>query len=390
MEKGIFDDKKDSLLVHDQIELDNKVFRSLIENNFNLVFEVVKNYDYFDYDELISIASLELIKAASNYDSTKRSSFAVYALKCMNNEITKFLKKENKKEKCISLEKPICTKNGTKKLKDIIIDDDSYKKIIDDDFYSSIRDAISLIPNPEREIIKMRFGFINDKIYSLNDIADELHLSYSYTAKLLSDGIKFAAIILSKKGIINFNSDEYELVNDKKGNLRAIKKKKISPYSYFNDYHEDEINYALSTLSKSERQLLFSAGNSDILKKDAKLYYINRKLKKRLEAFRFNNELESNTLTSDDYSEIINMLSEENIPKEIQTLEENEKIPALLGLGYINGKHFSCKMISDTLGIEEEKVLEIIKKTEITVKQEKDTIEKYLRSNEKLKQKTLN
>ena len=107
--------------------------------------------------------------------------------------------------------------------------------------------------------------------------------------------------------------------------------------------------------------------------------YISRKLKKRLDAFRENKGAGADRLTTDDYKEIVDILNGDNMPKKIQALEESEKIVALLSLGYVNGKYFSSEFVSDTLGIPQERVLEIIDKTEEFARQErKEEMEKYL------------
>lgn len=372
-------DKKEVLVMASKEEREAKICKALMEANFSLVFDIANIHNYYDQDELISVGTQGLVKAANSYDTTRNTLFRNYASKCISNEINNFLKKASIRNENVSLETPVQTSYGSKRLKDIIIDDDPFRKIFDEDVHASIRSAVALLPSPEREIVQMRFGFIDNKIFSLRDIASKLHLSYGYVSELLNNGVELAAIILSKKGIIDLNKDEYTLVHDKKGKVRAIRKGEISVYDYFSDYSEDEINYALSTLTQSERCLLPSACGEAIPNEMSEFLYIGRKLKKRLDAFRKNKGVGADRLTTDDYKEIIDILSGDNVPKKIQALEENEKIPALLSLGYVNGKYFSSEFISDTLGISQERVLEIVERAEDFARQErKEEMEKYL------------
>lgn len=384
-------DKKEVLVMASKEEMEAKICKALMEANFSLVFDIANIHNYYDQDELISVGTQGLVKAANSYDTTRNTLFRNYASKCISNEINNFLKKASIRNENVSLETPVQTSYGSKRLKDIIIDDDPFREIFDEDVHASIRSAVALLPSPEREIVQMRFGFIDNKIFSLRDIASKLHLSYGYVSELLNNGVELAAIILSKKGIIDLNKDEYTLVHDKKGKVRAIKKDKLSIYKYFSDYSEDEINYALSTLTQSERGLLPSACGEAIPNEMSEFIYISRKLKKRLDAFKENKGVGADRLTTDDYKEIVDILNGDNMPKRIQALEESEKIVALLSLGYVNGKYFSSEFVSDTLGIPQERVLEIIDKTEEFARQErKKAMEKYLMGTQKSKQKTLN
>ena len=62
----------------------------LIEHNLRLVAHIVKKY-YFqhaDQDDLISIGTIGLIRAAETFDYTKGRRFSTYASRCIDNAIT--------------------------------------------------------------------------------------------------------------------------------------------------------------------------------------------------------------------------------------------------------------------------------------------------------------
>lgn len=62
----------------------------------------MKNYEY---DDLVQIGRIGLIKAAKTYNGSVK--FTTYASRCINNEILMFMRKENKNSCQISLDEPI-------------------------------------------------------------------------------------------------------------------------------------------------------------------------------------------------------------------------------------------------------------------------------------------
>ena len=62
---------------------------SLIEHNLRLVAHIIKKYyaSYRDQEDLISIGTIGLIKAANSFNSSKGTKFATYASRCIENAI---------------------------------------------------------------------------------------------------------------------------------------------------------------------------------------------------------------------------------------------------------------------------------------------------------------
>lgn len=61
----------------------------LIEHNLRLVAHIIKKYysNFKDQDDLISIGTIGLIKAATTFDYEKGARFATYASRCIENAI---------------------------------------------------------------------------------------------------------------------------------------------------------------------------------------------------------------------------------------------------------------------------------------------------------------
>ena len=72
---------------------------SLIEHNLRLVAHIVKKYyaSSMEQDDLLSIGTIGLIKAASTLTTTKGTRFATYAARCIENEILMYFRRKKKK-----------------------------------------------------------------------------------------------------------------------------------------------------------------------------------------------------------------------------------------------------------------------------------------------------
>ena len=68
---------------------DQAARHKLIEHNLRLVAHIIKRYyaSSKDHDDLISIGTIGLIKAASTFDYEKGTRFATYASRCIENAI---------------------------------------------------------------------------------------------------------------------------------------------------------------------------------------------------------------------------------------------------------------------------------------------------------------
>lgn len=83
----------------------------LILNNLRLVHFVVRQYafhaDYLEYDDLVSIGTIGLIKAVDTFDKSKKLRFSSYATICIRNEVLMYFRKTNKYAKDIPMDELI-------------------------------------------------------------------------------------------------------------------------------------------------------------------------------------------------------------------------------------------------------------------------------------------
>ena len=108
-------------------EGDPNARNELIEHNLRLVAYIVnKHYgDSKEQEDLISIGTIGLIKAAETFDPEKAISFSTYASTCIRNQIKMYFRKMKHKSNEVYMNEPIDTdKNGNElTIADIFKDD---------------------------------------------------------------------------------------------------------------------------------------------------------------------------------------------------------------------------------------------------------------------------
>ena len=185
---------------------------TIILHNLRLVLYVVYKYikNKNDLDEFFSVGLIGLIKAVDTYDISKNVEFSSYANCCIQNEFHMLFRKNQKNIKeAISLDAPLLDGESDTSLSDFIIDFDSditeiYEK---KEKIQEIRKIVNQLPDKEKEIICLYFGFYGNKEYNQREIAKKLNISYSYVSKI----IKTVLCKLKKK--MNFLSNEKIVCN---------------------------------------------------------------------------------------------------------------------------------------------------------------------------------
>lgn len=83
----------------------------LIERNLRLVAHIARKYQSAEdeMDDLISIGTIGLLKAAATFDLEKGSKLATYAARCIDNELLMMFRSRKKNVKEVSLYEPIGT-----------------------------------------------------------------------------------------------------------------------------------------------------------------------------------------------------------------------------------------------------------------------------------------
>ena len=139
---------------------DEEAKNELIEHNLRLVAHIIKKYyaSYRDQEDLISIGTIGLIKAASTFNSSKGTKFATYASRCIENEI----------------------------LMDIVQSDENIVESIDLSIQSQkLYHFLETNLEPrEQKILSYRYGLYNLRPLPQREVAKKLDISRSYVSRI--------------------------------------------------------------------------------------------------------------------------------------------------------------------------------------------------------------
>lgn len=162
----------------------------LVEHNLRLVVYIAKKFDGagIEFEDLISIGAIGLIKAVKTFNMDKKIKLATYASRCIENEILMQLRKLSKVKQDISLEKPLFDDgDGNEMLvADVIVnEEDSVDKSMDLSADKKIvYDLISNLNTREQEIMILRFGLAGQDELTQREVADKLGISQSYISRI--------------------------------------------------------------------------------------------------------------------------------------------------------------------------------------------------------------
>lgn len=239
----------------------------LIIHNIRLVLhEVTNRFRNIDYDkkDLVSIGSIGLVKAVNTYDITKEVKFATYAVRCIDNEILMFLRKVKHDKNIDSIDKVLFYgKDGSElKLEDILSDDsDLVINHENSETYKIIRQLINQLPDRDKEIIMLHFGFYNDRIYTQKEIADKFHISQSYVSRVITKIVNKLGKQLESVRVTELNIKPKVKLKEKTN--RKMKKLQTI-YEYFKDYTREQVDEMLIKLSEEERALIILRYGEDL------------------------------------------------------------------------------------------------------------------------------
>lgn len=402
---------------------DTEAREIIIEHNIRLVLYRVKKLFYnvpYEAKELVSIGLIGLIKSVDTFDTTKKLQFSTYASRCIDNEILMFLKKEKKHSNDKSFDEPLkINKEGIQlSIEDILRDESSnlasdYER---KETYLIIRQLVEDLPERDKKIITLNFGFIDDKPLTQREIAKQLNLSQSYVSRLITKILKHIKYQLREQGIIESSFDEIIKAQKDKRDRKLVKNKgdkKMarhlqSIYEYFKNYTKEQVDEMLSKLTDEEKALITLRYGEDLdnptpspewtLEYKNKFYRVlmpkmkkllsNPEYKKRPRTSRKQESVKqtiiptkdtkqrqpinadsNNTMVKEDYNKILELLRTPSFTELMSVLSPKEAVIISLKLGYIDGKFFSTESIANFLGIEELEVIETTKKVLLAYKE---------------------
>lgn len=176
------------LLLKEQGDL--SATEKLIEHNLRLVAYIAKKFENtgIEFEDLISVGAIGLIKAVRTFKLDKNIRLATYASRCIENEILMQIRKSSKIKNDISLDKPLCEDNDGNQLvlSDIIpCDEDVITQAVDEPADRQIiNELIGRLNAREREIMVLRYGLMGHEELTQREVALKLGISQSYISRL--------------------------------------------------------------------------------------------------------------------------------------------------------------------------------------------------------------
>ncbi len=162
----------------------------LIERNLRLVVFISRRFENtgINIEDLISIGTIGLIKGINTYRQDRNIKLATYASRCIENEILMYIRKISNQKNEVSLDEPInMDYDGNELLLSDILgtDEDMILRPMEDDVdLFLLRQAVSQLPQREREIVEMRFGLGGRKELTQKEVAEIMEISQSYISRL--------------------------------------------------------------------------------------------------------------------------------------------------------------------------------------------------------------
>ena len=187
---------------------DEKAKQILVERNLRLVVYIAKKFENtgIDFEDLISIGTIGLMKSINTFNLDKNIKLATYASRCIENEILMQLRKNSRIKNEVSIDEPL-NKDGDGNellLSDILgTDSDITSKAIEDEVdMKLLKIAINHLDEREKYIMQLRFGIgSNHREKTQKEVADMLGISQSYISRLEKKIMnKMKKEIMSKTG----------------------------------------------------------------------------------------------------------------------------------------------------------------------------------------------
>ena len=175
---------------------DKQARNILVEHNLRLVAHIVKKYSsgMNDYDELISVGTIGLIKAINTFDMQKSGRLSSYAATCVQNEILMMFRNASKRSHDISLNEALDTdKDGNDLvLMDILSTEDDITEKLDIKLKSEKLQQYmdEVLDEREKTVIYFRYGLNGTEEKAQREIARMLNISRSYVSRIETKALK--------------------------------------------------------------------------------------------------------------------------------------------------------------------------------------------------------
>ena len=152
--------------------------RSLVEKNLAIVTFVANKYTgrATEFEDLVSVGNIGLIKAADTFDPFKNVQFSPYASRCIENKILMYLRKNTRREVPLGNWK---AERMAESGEDLVWAE--MKRSID---LARVKETAKRLPPKQKKIICLRFGFGGERQRTQKEVARIAGVSQSCVSKV--------------------------------------------------------------------------------------------------------------------------------------------------------------------------------------------------------------
>ena len=191
----------------------------LIERNIKLVIDVVlKRFvnTGYEIEELVSVGNFGLINAVNTFDLDKNIKFSTYAYSCITKMIVVFVRKNYKHLNIDSLNETICESTiGVELSKlDVLVDKKTNieEEYLKEDLHRQVLNAIEYLPERNREIVKLYYGFYNNRRYLQDELAQMYGTTHQNISMIINKSLKVITRVLIKSKVIEKKDVDLKLL----------------------------------------------------------------------------------------------------------------------------------------------------------------------------------
>ena len=196
-----------NLFVNDD-NIKQEARNKLIEHNLRLVAHIAKKYDNCneDFEDLISIGTIGLIKAVDTYKNDNGNKLATYAAKCIENEILMHLRSLKKSSNDLYLNDSIGEDSDGSDitLMDIIpIENENIGENIDkNNNLKYLKSFLNVLNDTELKIINLRYGLNSCEEKTQKEIGKMFNISRSYVSRIEKRALTKLLFEFRKKNLV--------------------------------------------------------------------------------------------------------------------------------------------------------------------------------------------
>ena len=183
----------------------------LIEHNLRLVAHVAKKYtaggrfSSIDFDDIVSIGTIGLIKGIDSFNTDKNVRLATYAARCIENEILMYIRSSKKYMNDVFLQDPVghdFDGNEITVMDIVKTDDDPVPEQVSTkmEIIQMLDDMKEVLDDRERKIIYLRYALGGGDEVTQREIAKMMNISRSYVSRIEKKALgKISAKMNSKR-----------------------------------------------------------------------------------------------------------------------------------------------------------------------------------------------